>query len=63
VGIFPTGRAIILSVGAVLAGQHAEWQVRHRYMGTELLATARMAVVDGGSEESKEVIRELVAAG
>jgi hypothetical protein len=32
-------------------------------MGTELLATARMAVVDGGSEESKEVIRELVAAG
>jgi hypothetical protein len=32
-------------------------------MGTELLATARMTVVDGESEEPKEVIGELVAAG
>jgi mutator family transposase len=40
-----------------------EWQVCHRYMGTELLATARMTVVDAESEEPKEVIGELVAAG
>jgi hypothetical protein len=34
-------------VGAVLAEQHDEWQVCHRYIGSELLGTARMTVVDG----------------
>ncbi len=61
--MFPNREAIIRLVGAVLAEQHDEWQVCHRYMGTELLATARMTVVDGESEEPKEVIGELVAAG
>jgi transposase-like protein len=63
VGIFPNREAIIRLVGAVLAEQHDEWQICHRYMGTELLATDRMTVVDGESEEPKEVIGELVAAG
>lgn len=40
-----------------------EWQVCHRHVGAELLAKARMAIVDGESEERKEVIGELVAAG
>ena len=63
VGIFPNRDSIIRLVGAVLAEQHDEWQVCHRYMGTELLAKARMAVVDGADTEPKEeVIGELVAA-
>lgn len=63
VGIFPNRGAIIRLVGSVLAEQHDEWQVCHRYMGVELLAKARMTVVDAESDEPKEVIGELVAAG
>jgi len=62
VGIFPNREAIIRLVGAVLAEQHDEWQVCHRYMGTELLAKARMTVVDGEDDKKEEVIGELVAA-
>jgi hypothetical protein len=32
-------------------------------MGVELLAKARMSILDGGKDEPKEVIGELVAAG
>jgi transposase-like protein len=63
VGIFPNRDAIVRLVGAVLAEQHDEWQVCHRYMGVELLAKARMVVVDGeDSGPKEEVIGELVAA-
>jgi hypothetical protein len=46
----------------ILAEQHDEWQVCHRCTGTELLAKVRMAIVDGESEERREVIGGLVAA-
>jgi len=63
VGIFPDRRSILRLVGAVLAEQNDEWQVCHRYMGVELLAKARMVVVDGEEAEPREeVIGELVAA-
>src|SRR6266581_3905054 len=61
VGIFPGRDAIIRLVGAVLAEQNDEWTEARRYMGPEILAAGRKAMVNNETSE-KEVTTEAIGA-
>jgi transposase-like protein len=62
VGIFPDRDAVIRLVGAVLAEQHDEWTEARRYLGLELLARARAAVVpDTTQEDNTDIVPALSA--
>ena len=51
VGIFPDRPSVIRLVGAVLAEQHDEWAEGRRYLGLEVLAKSRLALIKPNDTE------------
>ncbi|MFI0425176.1 transposase, partial [Spongiactinospora sp. 9N601] len=61
VGIFPDRAAIVRLVGAVLAEQTDEWSEARRYMGVDVLAKARLQVIEGDTPAQNAIPQTLTA--
>ena len=62
VGIFPNREAITRLVGAVLAEQSDEWAEGRRYLGLELLARARLALITEPGDDPHHALPALERA-
>jgi transposase-like protein len=54
VGIFPDRTSVIRLVGSVLAEQHDEWAEGRRYFGLDILARARLDLIDNPEHNQEE---------
>ncbi len=61
VGIFPDRGSIIRLVGAVLAEQNDEWADGRRYLGLDILAKSRLALITTDKEETTQTIGAISA--
>jgi transposase-like protein len=60
VGIFPDRNSAIRLIGAVLAEQHDDWIEGRRYLGLDVLARSRMALIT--TEETTDERKDLTPA-
>jgi transposase-like protein len=51
VGIFPDRNSAIRLIGAVLAEQHDDWAEGRRYLGLDVLARSRIALINTTKKE------------
>jgi len=54
VGIFPDRTSLIRLIGAVLAEQHDDWAEGRRYFGLDILARARLGLIENPDHNQEE---------
>lgn len=59
-GIFPDRNSAIRLIGAVLAEQHDDWAEGRRYLGLDVLARSRIALIN--TEETTDQQEDLTPA-